>query len=67
MNPWNLTEKEEQAMRLLIEHGSQKVVAMEMGYSKGHLSKILTTAADKLGEPTHIRAVLTFDRWEHRQ
>ena len=64
MNPWNLTQKEEQALRLLIEAGSQKVVALEMGCTSGRLSNILTRAAERMNERTHIKAVLAFDRWE---
>jgi DNA-binding CsgD family transcriptional regulator len=67
MNPWGLTEKEEQAMRLLIEHGSQKVVALTMGCTAGRLSNILTKASERIGERTHIKAVLAFDRYERNK
>jgi DNA-binding CsgD family transcriptional regulator len=64
MNPWGLTEKEEQAMRLLIEHGSQKVVALTMGCTAGRLSNILTKASERIGQRTHLKAVIEFDRYQ---
>lgn len=64
MNPWNLNAQEEQALRLLIEHGSQKVVALTAGLSNSRVSNILTKATKKMEEKTHIKALLAFDRWE---
>lgn len=63
VNPWNLTDREEQSLRLLIEHGSQKMVAMTMNIAGCEVSKVLTKAQKKMDERTHLRAVLAFDRW----
>lgn len=65
-NPWNLNDQEEQAMRLLIEHGSQKLVAFTLGVGANRVSERLTKATEKMKERTHIKALLAYDRWSRQ-
>ena len=64
MNPWGLTQSEEQAMRLLIEAGSQKTAAAEYGCHHKSFCRTIAQATEKMHERTPIRAVVAFDRWE---
>jgi hypothetical protein len=50
-------------MRLLIEWGSQKAVALTLGCQKSRVSERLSEAAKKMNERTHIKALLAYDRW----
>lgn len=66
MNPWNLTDKEQLALNLLVEHGSQKIVALEMGLTPPRLSEVLGHAKQQSGERTNMLMVLAWDRM-HRK
>ncbi|MFA7291881.1 MAG: hypothetical protein WC023_06490 [Rhodocyclaceae bacterium] len=67
MNPWNLSEKQRLALNLLVEHGSQKVVAMEMGLTAPLLSAMFKRARKRSGEKTNTLMLLEWDRMHRGQ
>lgn len=66
-NPWQLTRRDEQFMRLLLENGSQKAAAIDMGVTKGTASKWLARVAKQMQARTKLLAVVEFQRWQMRQ
>lgn len=65
-NPWNLTEREIEALSALVETGCQKVVANRLGVGKARVSRIVGAASKRMGERNHLRALIEWDRWDRK-
>ena len=59
---WKLSERERIAMNLLVEWGSCKIVAMEMGITAPAMSDKLKTIRQRQGIRTNMLLALEYDR-----
>lgn len=63
-NPWNLTPREDEVMRLWIKHGGgAKVIGRELGIAAKTVATFFARACEKIGGDNHTHALLEFDRW----
>lgn len=61
-NPWNLSPRECEVMRLICAGKSLKQAGREMGIDQRTVQCHLTRARKKMGEKTRVGAVLAWDR-----
>jgi FixJ family two-component response regulator len=62
-NPWNLTQRQSEALDKLVQYGCRKIVAYHMEISEQALCVLLRRACQRMKVRTDMQAVLTFDRW----
>lgn len=61
-NPWNLCEREAEAMTAVIEHGRAKTAARAMGISHRTVEIYTTAARKKMGVSSLVQAAVKWDR-----
>jgi DNA-binding CsgD family transcriptional regulator len=61
-NPWNLTEREQEVLSAIAEHGTDKRAARCLGISHRTVEHHIATARARMGIKDRTSAVLAFDR-----
>lgn len=61
-NPFGLTDRQVQAVRALVKHGSDKGVADELGNKKGNAARLLVGAQRAMGVKTRVHLALKWER-----
>ena len=56
--PFGLTERQAEAVALLIKHGAEKVVAREMGIDRLSANRLLRKAQETMGVRTRVHLVV---------
>jgi len=65
-NPWGLTNKQADAVALLVELGADKLVAARLGITEESTSRLLKEAQRTVGANSRVQLALAWDR-HHRQ
>jgi DNA-binding CsgD family transcriptional regulator len=64
VNPWGLTKREAEALRMFIVTGCEKRTADMMGISMKTVSTLVVRAKQRMGVGTRLHALIEFDRWQ---
>lgn len=62
-NPWNLTQRQAEAMDALVETGADKLAADRMGVSVNTFHEHVAAAMRHMGLRLRLHAVIWWDRW----
>lgn len=65
-NPFNLTNRQADAVALLVELGADKLVAARLGISDESTSRLLAAAQRSVGVHSRVHLALAWER-HHRQ
>jgi DNA-binding CsgD family transcriptional regulator/NTP pyrophosphatase (non-canonical NTP hydrolase) len=63
-NPWNLTAAHIRALRSVIQAGSNKAAAAQLGLSVKTIEAHLAALRKRIGTRTPRQALIEFDRWD---
>ena len=65
-NPFGLTDRQAEAVQLLVDLGTDKLVSARMGLEKASATRLLLEAQRAVGAHSRVQLALAWDR-AHRQ
>lgn len=63
-NPWELTERQCQAVEALVRTGCNNEVCAELGIGIVTVTNLLSRACRKVGVKNRVQLALVYDRWK---
>ena len=63
MNPWGLTESQQQVLAAMIEHGTDKAVARVLGLQPQTVKTKMWHIRQRMGASTKVVAAVMWDRF----
>lgn len=68
INPWNLTDRQCEAMNALVRTGCNKRIANEVGIDNPDAIKnVIRRACEKVGVDNRVQLAVAWDRWNREQ